>query len=51
MGAKQQLLDVLERRCPSPERIEALEIQQLLVRFDSGERHPIEWEQQHEHDQ
>src|SRR6266699_2105888 len=39
---------MLERRRPGPERIEALEVEQLLVRLDRRERHPIEREQQHE---
>src|SRR5207244_2454277 len=37
-------------RIPGPERIELVEIEQLLVRFDRGQPHPVEREQQNEHD-
>ena len=47
---EQQLVDMLECRIPGPERIELVEIEQLLVRFDRRQTHPVEREQQDEHD-
>src|SRR5215470_11242450 len=49
-GFKQQFLNVLERRRRRPEWIEAVEIEQLLVRFDRRQRHPVEREQEHDQD-
>ena len=51
IGLEYELVDVLEGWRPGPERIEPVEIEQLLVRFDGGQRHPVEREQKHEHDQ
>ena len=51
VALEQQLVDMLEGRRPGPERIEAVEIEQLLVRLDGGERHPVEREQQHDQDE
>src|SRR6266404_3226455 len=50
VALEQQLVDVLEGRIPGPERIELLEVDQLLVRFDRRQAHPVERKQQDEDD-
>ena len=49
-GLEEKVLDVLERRPDHPERAVLGVVGQLVVRFDGGDRHPVEREQQHEHE-
>ncbi len=48
---EQQLVDVLERRPDDPERVVGIHVDELFVRFDGGQHHPVEREQQHDQDQ
>ncbi len=50
MALEQQLVDMLEGRIPGPERIIGVEVDQLIVRFDRRQPHPVEREQQDEDD-
>jgi len=47
LGLEEQMLEMIERRAVDPPRVEAL-VEELLVRLDARESHPVEGEQQHE---
>src|SRR5690606_16774720 len=49
-GLEQKLLDVLQRWMNNPERIVSVHIDELLIRFDRRQRHPIERKKQDDDD-
>ena len=51
VGLEQQLVEMLERRVDDPPGIVGLHVDQLVVRFDAGQRHPVEREQQDDQEQ
>src|SRR6266446_10411781 len=50
IALEQELMEMFEGRTQGPERVELVEIEQLLVWLHRCQRHPVEWKQQDDDD-